>query len=101
MIDLGIIKHYLGILFDIVPLDTFLHQRDYALAILIDFDMEHCKPAPSPLPEVLVLVTNMASPYVDSTYYCKLMGKLIFMTITCPNLAYAVNRVSSYMANPQ
>jgi hypothetical protein len=43
----------------------------------------------------------MNSPYVDSTYYCKLMGKLIFLTITRPDLAYAMIWVSSYMANPQ
>jgi hypothetical protein len=101
MTDLGIIKRYLGISFDTVPLGTFLHQRDYKLSILTDFGMEHCKSAPSPLPEGLVLVTNMASPYVDSTHYYKLVGKLIFLTITRPDLAYAVSCVSSYMANPQ
>jgi hypothetical protein len=29
------------------------------------------------------------------------MGKLIFLTITRPDLAYAMIWVSSYMANPQ
>jgi hypothetical protein len=80
MTDLGIIKRYLGISFNTVPLGTFLHQRDYELSILIDFGMEHCKPAPSLLPEGLALVTNMASLYVDSTHYCKLVDKLIFLT---------------------
>jgi hypothetical protein len=101
MTDLGMVKRYLGISFKNVPPGIFLHQCDYALSILTDFGMAQCKSAPSPLPEGLVLVTNMDSPYVDSTYYCKLVGKLIFLTITRPDLAYAVSRVSSYMANPQ
>jgi hypothetical protein len=91
----------MGISFENVPPGIFLHQRDYALSILTDFGMAQCKSAPSPLPEGLVLVINMDSPYVDSTHYCKLVGKLIFLTITRPDLAYVVSRVSSYMANPQ
>jgi hypothetical protein len=63
--------------------------------------MLDCHPAKVPMPKGTVLLTDMLSPYVGSTYYCKLVGKLIFLTITKADIAYAINRVSSYMAQPQ
>jgi hypothetical protein len=43
MTDLGMVKCYLGISFEKVPLGIFLHKRDYALSILTDFGMAQCK----------------------------------------------------------
>lgn len=63
--------------------------------------MTDCKSTTTSLPEGQVLVTNMNSSYVDCTHYRQLMGKLIFLTVTRPDIAYTVNRLSSYMANPQ
>jgi hypothetical protein len=63
--------------------------------------MVDCKSASAPFPKGQLLVTDMHSPYIDSTYYCRLVGKLIFLTVTRPDIAYAVSRLSSYMANPQ
>jgi hypothetical protein len=63
--------------------------------------MLECKSAPSPLPEGHILVMDMKSPYIDSGLYCRLVGKLIFFTITRLDLSYAVSRISNYMANPQ
>jgi hypothetical protein len=101
MKDLGPIKKYLGISFEQVPKGIFLHQKDYATSILRDFGMQDCKTSPIPLLEGLVLVKDTHSPPVNSSYYYKLVGKLIFLTITRIDLAYAVSRVSSFMAKPQ
>ena len=43
----------------------------------------------------------MKSPSVDPTHYCRLIGKLIFLTVTRPDIIYAVSRLSNYMAQPQ
>jgi hypothetical protein len=101
MTDLGLIKRYLGVSFEYLLQGIFLHQQDYAHSILKEFGMLDYRPAKVPMPEGTILLTDMLSPYVDSTYYCKLLGKLIFLTITRANIAYAVNRISSYMAHPQ
>jgi len=63
--------------------------------------MKDCKPASTPLSKGQILVTNMNSLYIDSQYYCRLVGKLIFFTVTLLDIAYTVNRLSNYMANPQ
>jgi hypothetical protein len=101
MIDLGVVQHYLGVLFQTLLQGIFLHQLDYARSILQDFSMLDCRPATVSMPEGTILLIDMMSPYVDSPNYCKLVGKLIFLTITRADIAYAVNRVSSYMAQPQ
>jgi hypothetical protein len=101
MTDLGPIKRYLGVFFEILSPGIFLYQQEYAQFILTDFGMTNCRPAKVPMLEATILITDMLSPFVDSTHYCKLVGKFIFLTITRPNLTYAVNRVSSYMAQPQ
>ena len=62
--------------------------------------MQDCRPATTPLPEGQILVADMKSPTIDKTHYCKLVGKLIFLTVTRPDLAYAVSRLSSYMSLP-
>jgi hypothetical protein len=101
MTDLGKVKRYFGISFETVPLGIFIHQRDYAASILRDFGMANCKSAYIPLPEGLILVSDMKTLDIDPTYYCQLVGKLIFLTITRPDLSYAVSRISSYMSQPQ
>ena len=99
--DLGKVQRYLGISFEQVILGTFLHQHDYTQSILYEFGMADCKPAPTPLPESNILTTDMSTPYIDSHYYCRLVGKLIFLTVTRPYIAYAVTRLSTHMARPQ
>jgi len=43
----------------------------------------------------------MKSPYIDSTPYCQLVEKFIFLIVTHPDIAYAISRISNYMAKPQ
>ena len=101
MTDLGLIRKYLGITFDYLPHGIFLHQWDYALSILNDFAPKDLRPAKTPLPAGQILSSETHTPSVDSTTYSQLVGKLIFLTITRLDLAFAVNRIASYMAAPQ
>ena len=101
MTDLGLIRRYLGISFEQVLLGIFLHQRDYTSEILKEFGMAECKPTSAPLPEGLILTSDMNSLSVDPTHYCRLIGKLLFLSVTRPDIIYAVSRLSSYMAQPQ
>ena len=39
----------------------------------------------------------MTSPEVNATLYRQLVGSLLYLTHSCPNLSFAVGRVSRYM----
>jgi len=101
MTDLGFVRRYLGIRFQRCQQGIFLNQTDYARDMLREFGAENCKGADIPLPEGLKLSSDMGEPEVSSTYYCQIVGKLIYLTHTRPDLAYAVSVVSRYMSMPQ
>lgn len=97
MKDLGRVSVYLGILFGFMPGGLLLHQTQLAKMIIEDFGMTDAKPAPTPVPDGIKLVADMQARAVDVAVYCSLLGKLLFLTHTRPDLAYPVNLVSKFM----
>jgi hypothetical protein len=53
------------------------------------------------MPPGLLLITDMDSPPTDPHHYSQIVGKLIFLTTTRPDIAYAVSSVSRYLSSPQ
>eukprot|EP00253_Pinus_taeda_P025438 PITA_25438 len=77
-----------------------LSQSKYACDILRHFHMEDCKPAPSPFQSGVKLSVSCTSPEVDSTLYRQLVGKLLYLTHTRPDLSFAVGLVARFLQNP-
>jgi hypothetical protein len=99
--DLGPIQKYLGVQFDRDSTGLRMHQTKYALSILHLFNMEHCSPSHTPLPEGLILSKDTNTPPVNATLYRMLVGKLLFLTKTRPDITHALSVVSRFMHNPQ
>ena len=99
--DLGPLQKYLGVQFDRDSTGLRMHQTEYALSILQLFNMEHCSPSHTPLPEGLILSKDSTTPPVNATLYRMLVGKLLFLTKTRPDITHAVSVVSRFMHNPQ
>ncbi|GJY29287.1 ribonuclease H-like domain-containing protein [Tanacetum coccineum] len=101
--DLGKRKYFLGI--EVVDTDKCicLNQMKYALDLLSEYGMLACKPAKTPLISKLV-ISNEASnkdPLLENiTDYQKLMGKLIYLTNTRPDIFYVVHCLSQFMHSP-
>ncbi|CAM8940033.1 unnamed protein product [Rhodiola kirilowii] len=98
--DLGTLKYFLGLEVARNSTGLFLHQRKYAMDILTDQDMVDCKPAKTPLPIKHQLSLSEASPIEDPMIYRKLVDKLIYLTITRPDLAHSVHVLSQFMSVP-
>jgi hypothetical protein len=69
--------------------------------MLKEFGMQDSRFEHVLLPPGLQLVSDMDSPPADQTEYCRMVGKLIFLTTTKPDIAYAVGTVSRFMSCPQ
>jgi hypothetical protein len=59
--------------------------------------MSNYNPFDTPMVEVLKLKTNMNFSKVNTTHYWSLVGKLIFLTNTKPNIPFVVNLMIIYM----
>ena len=62
--------------------------------------MTDCKPAPTPFLSGVRLEDGGDTPLVDSTLYRQLVGSLLYLTHSRPDLSYAVGAVSRYMQEP-
>ncbi|GJS81343.1 ribonuclease H-like domain-containing protein [Tanacetum coccineum] len=95
--DLGKLKYFLSI--EVIDTDKgiCLNQRKYVLDLLYKYGMLARKPAKTPLMSKLI-ISNKASdidPTLDNiTDYQKLMGKLIYLTNTRPDISYVVHYLS-------
>ena len=102
MTDFGFVTKYLNVEFRRLPDGSYhISQKEYIHDILQEFNMLQAKPEYVPLPPGLRLLSDMDSPPTNLHLYCKLVGKLIFLTTTRPDLSYVVSTVSRYMATPQ
>ncbi|GKC91786.1 ribonuclease H-like domain-containing protein [Tanacetum coccineum] len=101
--DLGKLKYFLGIEIVDTGKGICLNQRKYVLDLLFDYSMLACKPAKTPLPSKLVIsneATEKDHVLDNITDYQKLMGKLIYLINTRPDISYDVHYLSQFMHSP-
>jgi hypothetical protein len=101
MKDLGELRYFLGIEIIQYPKGIWLLQMQYALNKLSKYGMTGCKPISIPLEQNVKLNADEGGLVEDTTMYKRIVGSLIYMTITRPDLSYAVRMVSQFMQTPQ
>ncbi|KAH9678849.1 retrovirus-related pol polyprotein from transposon RE1 [Citrus sinensis] len=101
MKDLGVLKYFLGIEISRGPTGMFLSQRKYTLDILAETGLLGAKPAPSPIDQNHRLALDDGPMYSDLVQYRKLIGRLIYLTITRPELCYSVHVLAQFMQCPR
>ncbi|KAL9225890.1 hypothetical protein vseg_001766 [Gypsophila vaccaria] len=100
MKDLGRLKYFLGIEVARSASGIFLCQRKYALDILAETGLMGSKPASTPMEENHKLALASDALMTDPARYRRLVGRLIYLTITRPELSYSVHILSQFMQNP-
>ncbi|KAG7536929.1 GAG-pre-integrase domain [Arabidopsis suecica] len=101
--DLGELKYFLGIEVCRSKEGLFLSQRKYTLDLLSQVGKLGAKPAKTPLEDDYKASRKGEldnKPFEDVTQYRRLVGKLIYLTITRPDICFAVNVVSQHMQAP-
>jgi hypothetical protein len=90
MKDLGELRYFLGIEVIQSSKGIWLLQRHYALNKLSEYGMTGYKPISIPLEQNVKLSADKGNLVEDTTMYKRIVGSLIYMTITRPYLNYAV-----------
>ena len=77
-----------------------MSQSKYAREILDKFLMGDRKPMDTPLPRNWRKEDAKSAEVVDATVYQQLVGSLMYLVNTRPDICYAVNQLSQPMVNP-
>lgn len=63
--------------------------------------MQDRKPAMTPMEPGLKILAQSYSPLVDETLFRQLVGNLIYLTTTRPDISFAVSYISCFMSVPK
>jgi hypothetical protein len=98
--DLGNLKYFLGIEVARSKNGIYISQRKYTLEILNDTRFLGSKPSKFPMEQNLSLNESDGDLIPDPSSYRCLVGRLIYLTITRPDLTYARHVLSQFMDKP-
>ncbi|XP_035839071.1 secreted RxLR effector protein 161-like [Helianthus annuus] len=98
---LGNLKYFLGIEVLRSKRGIFICQKKYVLDLLAETGLIDCKPVDMPMVVNHNLYMELNGELADKERYQRLVGKLIYLSHTRPDIAYAVGVVSQFMHQPQ
>eukprot|EP00253_Pinus_taeda_P031498 PITA_31498 len=97
VMDMDPLHFFLGLEISQDAIRIKLSYAKYARDLLERFHMTNCKPTLTPFLFGLCLRDGGDTPLVDSTLYRQLVGSLLYLTHSRPNLSYVVESISRYM----
>ena len=101
MKDLRILRYFLGIEVARSPSGMYLCQRKYSLDIISETGLLGVKPVAFPLEQNHKLLLDDEVPMTDPRRYRRLVGRLIYLATTKPELSYAIHVLSQFMNSPK
>jgi hypothetical protein len=101
MTNLGLLHYYLGVEVWKICSNIFVSQTKYARSLLDRFIMTNCKISPTPIEKGLKLSAKTDSKVVNESIYVQLVGSLIYLTSTRPDLSFIVSFISRFITVPK
>uniref|UniRef100_A0A2N9FNI5 Reverse transcriptase Ty1/copia-type domain-containing protein n=1 Tax=Fagus sylvatica TaxID=28930 RepID=A0A2N9FNI5_FAGSY len=101
MKDLGTFSYFLGLEVISSSNGYYFSQAKYASNLLSKASLTDSKTVSTPLELNVKLNITDGEPLSDATLYRQLVGSLIYLTVTRPDLAYVVHLVSQFMSAPR
>ena len=91
--DLGTLKYFLE--------GISLCQRKFTLELLSDTSLLASKPANVPMEQSAKFSSSMGEDVLDPSLYRRLIGKLLYLTLTRPDICHSVHKLSQVMSSPK
>jgi len=100
MTDLGKMHYFLGIEVVQSAVGIYISPKKYVQEILDRFQMKNCDLVSAPIEFGLKLMKDPKGRKVDNILYKQIVGSLMYLTATRPNIVYYVSLIRKYMENP-
>nr|GFA22465.1 hypothetical protein [Tanacetum cinerariifolium] len=82
------------------PRGIFINQSKYALESLKKYGFESCEPVDTPMVEKSKLDEDREGKAVDPSHYRGMIGTLLYLTASRPDLQFAICMYARYQARP-
>ncbi|GKB79132.1 uncharacterized mitochondrial protein-like protein, partial [Tanacetum coccineum] len=99
--DLGALNYYLRIEFLRNSTGLAMTQRKYTLDLLKLAGVLDSKPYATPIEPNTKLNLTDGTPLPDHTLYRTLVGKLIYLTVTRPDISFVAQSLSQFIKEPR
>nr|GFA07738.1 hypothetical protein [Tanacetum cinerariifolium] len=97
---MGEMTFFLGLQVNQSPCGIFINQSKYVLEILNKYEMESCDPIGTPMEIKDKLDLYQNGTPVDATKYRSMIGTLMYLTSSGPDIVYATCLCARYQAKP-
>eukprot|EP00253_Pinus_taeda_P002526 PITA_02526 len=101
MIYMGLLRYFLGIEVEQNGNGIFISQEKYANEVLKRFNMQESKATITPTVMGLKLTKEDSSKDFDPRLYKSIVGNLMYLTATRPDIMYAIILISKFMERPK
>lgn len=98
--DMGALSYFLGVSVAYDGPNLFLSQQQYVLDILQLAGLTDAKPVSTPLPTGASLSLGDSPLFENPVRYRQVVGALQYVTLSRPDITYAVNKVCQFMHSP-
>ncbi|GKC36144.1 retrovirus-related pol polyprotein from transposon TNT 1-94 [Tanacetum coccineum] len=97
---MGKISFFLGLQISQNPKGIFINQSKYALESLKKYGFDSCDPINTPMVEKSKLDEDNEGKAVDPSHYRGMIGTLLYLTASRPDLQFAICMCAQYQARP-